>query len=53
MRRTATTYEVVSVEQVLETDTSDTAATSDNRITLFTCVRDQRPYRWCVQAVER
>ena len=36
-----------------ETDTSDTAATSDNRITLFTCVRDQRPYRWCVQAVER
>lgn len=46
------TYEVVSVEKVLETDTSDTAATSDNRITLFTCVRNQRAYRWCVQAVE-
>ena len=46
------TYEVVSVEKVLETDTSDTATTSDNRITLFTCVRDQRAYRWCVQAVE-
>lgn len=47
------TYEVVSVEKVLETDTSDTAATNDNRITLYTCVRDQRAYRWMVQAVER
>lgn len=47
------TYEVVSVEKVLETDNSDTAATSDNRITLYTCVRDQRAYRWMVQAVER
>ena len=34
------TYQVVSVEKVLETDTSGTATTSDNRITLFTCVRD-------------
>ena len=46
------TYEVVSVEKVLETNTSGTAATTDNRITLFTCVRDQRVYRWQVQAVE-
>ena len=46
------TYEVVSVEKVLETDTSGTASTTDNRITLFTCVRDQRAYRWQVQAVE-
>ena len=46
------TYEVVSVEKVLETDTSGTAATSDNRLTLYTCVRDQREYRWQVQAVE-
>lgn len=46
------TYGVVSVEKVLETDTSNTASTTDNRITLFTCVRDQREYRWCVQAVE-
>lgn len=46
------TYEVVSVEKVLETNTSGTAATTDNRITLFTCVRDQRAYRWQVQAVE-
>ena len=46
------TYEVVSVEKVLETDHSGTASTTDNRITLFTCVRDQRDYRWQVQAVE-
>ena len=46
------TYEVVSVQKVKETDISGTAATSDNRLTLFTCVRDQRDYRWMVQAVE-
>ena len=46
------TYEVTSVQKVKETDTSGTAATTDNRITLFTCVRDQRAYRWQVQAVE-
>ena len=47
------TYAVTGVEKILETDTGDTAATSDNRITLFTCVRDQREYRWCVTAVEK
>ncbi len=47
------TYEVTSVEKVSETDTSGTAATSDNRITLFTCVRDQSEYRWKVTAVEK
>ena len=46
------TYEVVSVQKVKETDTSGTAAATDNRLTLFTCVRDQRAYRWQVQAVE-
>lgn len=46
------TYEVVSVQKVKETDTRGTAATTDNRLTLFTCVRDQRAYRWQVQAVE-
>ena len=45
------TYEVVSVQKVLETDTSGTTATSDDRMTLYTCVRDQREYRWCVTAV--
>ena len=47
------TYVVTSVEKVLETDTSGTSATSDHRITLYTCVRDERDYRWCVQAVEQ
>ena len=28
------------------------APNSGNCITLFTCVRDQREYRWCVRAVE-
>lgn len=46
------TYEVVSVAQISETDRSALAATSDNRITLYTCVQNQRDLRWCVQAVE-
>ena len=49
----ARTYEVTSVQKVKETDTSGTAATTDNRLTLYTCVRDQREYRWQVQAVEQ
>ena len=46
------TYSVTSVEKVSETDNSGTAATSGNRITLYTCVRDERDFRWCVTAVE-
>lgn len=46
------TYQVVSVEKVLETDTSDTASTTDNRITLFTCVRDQQEY-WTSTTAQR
>lgn len=46
------TYSVVSVQKIRETDNSMLAPTMDNRITLFTCVRDQSAYRWCVQAVE-
>lgn len=40
------------MEKVLETDDSGTASTTDNRMTLYTCVRNQREYRWQVQAVE-
>ena len=47
------TYAVTSVEKVSETDTSGTAATSDNRITLYTCVRDERDFRWKVTALEQ
>ena len=46
------TYEVVSVAKVSETDRSGLAATTENMITLYTCVMNQRDYRWCVKAVE-
>ena len=46
------TYEVVSVSKVIETDRSGLAATTENMITLYTCVMNQREYRWCVKAVE-
>ena len=44
------TYSVTSVRKISETDGADTAATTDHCITLFTCVRDQSEYRWCVRA---
>ena len=47
------TYSVTSVQKISETDGSATGSTSDNRITLFTCVRNESAYRWCVTAVER
>ncbi len=46
------TYEVVSVSKVIETDRSGLDATTENMITLYTCVMNQRDYRWCVKAVE-
>ena len=46
------TYEVISVEKVRETDASGTAPSAENMLTLYTCVRNQREYRWQVQAVE-
>lgn len=46
------TYKVVSVEKIGETDRSDLAPSTENRLTLYTCVRNQSTYRWCVQAVE-
>lgn len=46
----ARTYAVTSVTKISETDNAMLAATADNCITLFTCVRDQSAYRWCVRA---
>ncbi|MBQ8389608.1 MAG: class D sortase [Oscillibacter sp.] len=46
------TYEVTSVSKVSETDRSGLAASSENLLTLYTCVRDQRELRWCVTAVQ-
>ena len=43
-------YQVVSVEKVEEWDTSGLAPTADDRLTLYTCVRDQPEYRWQVVA---
>ena len=42
-------YSVTSVKKI---DNSDTTPTLENCITLFTCVRNQSEYRWCVRAVE-
>ncbi len=47
------TYAVTSVAKVSETDNSMLAATPDNCITLYTCVRNESAYRWCVRAVEK
>ena len=47
------TYEVTSVEKVSETDTSGTAATSNNQITLYTCVMNQSAYRWKIVGTEK
>lgn len=46
------TYEVTSVSKVSETDRSGLAASKTNMLTLYTCVRNQSGYRWCVQAAE-
>ena len=45
-------YAVTSVEKVSETDTSGTTATANDQITLYTCVRDQSAYSWCVRGVD-
>ena len=47
------TYAVTSVEKVVVNDSSGTAATTDNRVTLYTCVMDQPEYRWCVTAIQQ
>ena len=47
------TYAVSSVTKVDVSDTSGLASTSENCITLYTCVEDQPAYRWCVRGVEQ
>jgi len=46
------TYEVTSVSKVSETDRSGLAASTENKLTLYTCVQNQSAYRWCVTAHE-
>lgn len=43
-------YAVQSVTKIAETDSSVLAATSDDCLTLITCVRGESVYRWCVRA---
>lgn len=46
------TYAVANVFKVRDTDTSMLTATEENCITLFTCVKNEPAYRWCVYAIE-
>ena len=46
------TYAVTFVGTISRTDWTYISATSDNRITLVTCLSNQPEYRTCVQAVE-
>lgn len=46
------TYEVFYVGQIKETDFSRLSRSSENIITLITCVRNVPELRWCVQARE-
>lgn len=43
------TYEVTGVSKVHETDRSGLAPSAEDQITLYTCVRNQSAYRWCVR----
>ena len=47
------TYEVETVRKIASDDWSYLEPTSDNRITLITCVAGDDSVRWCAQAVER
>lgn len=47
------TYKVYNIEKISVSDTSNLQGTSDNIITLITCVKNQADYyRWCVQGYE-
>ena len=47
------TYAVTSVSKVSVNDTSGLGSTTENCITLYTCVENQPAFRWCVRALER
>lgn len=47
------TYKVFNIEKISVNDISNLQGTSDNIITLITCVKNQADYyRWCVQGYE-
>lgn len=45
-------YEVTSVYKIDDDDTSCLKDSTENRLTLLTCVENQSAYRWCVIAKE-
>lgn len=46
-------YEVVQIEEIEETDFNFLKHTTDNRLTLITCIVGKPSMRLCVQAVEK
>lgn len=46
-------YEVYSVRMISSTDVSVLNPSSENIITLITCVMDNPDYRWCVQGIAK
>ena len=46
-------YAVTSVRKINAVDFSFLQETSDNRLTLITCVKNEPNFRWCVQAKEK
>lgn len=46
-------YIVSKIKQIEETDWSMLEDTEDNRITIITCVKNQKNLRLCVQAIEK
>ena len=46
-------YAVTSVRKINAVDFSFLQETSDNRLTLITCVKNEPNFRWCVQAIEK
>jgi len=46
------TYKVSEVVQIADDDWSKLANTTDNRITLITCVKNVPSMRWCIQGIE-
>lgn len=47
------TYEVETVRKIASNDWNYLESTTDNRITMITCVAGDYSVRWCVQAVEK
>ena len=46
------TYLVETVTKISSSDWSYLSSTTDNRMTLLTCVAGDSSQRWCVQAVQ-